>query len=511
MKKINLKSLLVLSVLASIILSSCSHSDKEVFRLVPYSSSFVGTVNPGQIIMKSGAKDIEYIRDLVASRPVFRQLLEDPSFSGLKADAYSAVFLMGKDVKYLGVVLPVRDKNDFEKFLDILGKEYNTQFEKHKGNGFTYSMEGSNILAWNSKVVLHLTCLSGTDSVPVETKAAELFTLSDENSVLSDKDLSSFLGNQKDINVWMSSNQLSAITGQEAGLLGELGGLSNNYAHISLDFQDGAMVLSSNLFLNPDLKKNIAKYNFLDRNAGKELLKVLPGDNLILAANLCVDPEKILNIFKSLQNAGSENEGKLEKETGKSKEELLATFSGRLAFAVNGRITASENASGPAMPVVSAAVQLNSDSIFRELVMHIRGSKPVESKDGYYIIKTEKYGVFAGVKNNVLLLTNSEPGMTEFISGGEVSNSILPLDISSSLTSDPLCLYMNLDLDSYSGEMNTYLKNKMDSRLATGIEGLGHSLKSLTLNGGLERTVLRLDMKDKTRNSLYIFLKAGEI
>jgi hypothetical protein len=51
----------------------------------------------------------------------------------------------------------------------------------------------------------------------------------------------------------------------------------------------------------------------------------------------------------------------------------------------------------------------------------------------------------------------------------------------------------------------------MDQRMLMGIEGLGHALKSLTITGGIEKSSLKIEMKDKSRNSLYIFLKSGEI
>lgn len=497
-------------LLLSILCTSCNRPHK-IFTVVPYNASIVGTFNPGKLIKKSKANEINYIKRAIGENEFSQALFDNPETSGINLNAYSGFFVFGTENKYLGVIMPVRKLKDFESFLDSLGQEYNAEFPREKTEEYTYSKKGNNVLAWNKTVLIHLTRLKGPDNA-VEDALPGLFNLEAENCVLSDKDFKRFLSKQKDLNIWLSSNQFEALTGQAMGMLNMFGTLNNNYAHISLDFQDGGILLSSNLLLNPDFKKNLDRYNVIDLNAEKNILKMLPAENLILAGNFRLNPAKMLEILSSLNSGDQHFLEEFELKTGKTPAELLNSLQGSVAFSVNG-IKQTNNENNPEfskIPLVVAALQINDEMVFSELVNFIKLQTPVIEKDNYYVIIENDLPLFLGQKNKVIVFSNEEKYLTEILSEGELKNNILSLDISKNLIDNPICFYLNLDKESYSQEMNDYLRDEMDKGLSMGLDGLGTSLKCLTLTGNIEKTEVRIDFKDKSVNSLHAILRSME-
>jgi hypothetical protein len=222
---------------------------------------------------------------------------------------------------------------------------------------------------------------------------------------------------------------------------------------------------------------------------------------------------EILNSFNSVSPVFLEE---IEKETGKKPEEIINSVQGSIAFSINGVSEVKTGKSGETVetekiPVLVAAMQLNDDQFIKDLIKIARSQEPIVEKNGYYIIRADEVPFYLGVKNKVLILSNEEKYISEILSGGELKNNLLSLDISRVLIDNPICFYLNLDKDSYTTEMNDFLKDEMDERLAFGLEGLGKSLKSLTLIGNIEKTELRVEMKDKSVNSLHLILKAMEL
>jgi hypothetical protein len=511
----NLKSLIPVIIFLLLISSSCSNRENEIYKVVPDNAAVVGSFSPGKLMEKANAKDLEFIRKVLGENEFNKILFENPSVSGIDVSANSCIFQFGTDQKYLGVVMPLKSKKLFELFLDNVGKEYNTEFVKEKGDNYTFSIKNNSVLAWNKTLLIHLNQLSTWEGGPPEAKIAELFSLEDEKCILSDKDFKSFLSEQKDLSVWASSNQLGSFTDSNMGMLNMLGAINNNYAHFFLEFQDGAVVISSNLKLNPDFKKSFDKFNIIDQNAEKEILKMLPAEDLILAGNFRVNSAKLLDIFNTFNSGNHQFLQEIEKETGKKPEEVLKSIEGSVAFSINGispillkNSKPDENSERKNIPVILAVMQFNDDEVFNDIIKMVRLKEPLIEKNGYYIIKAEDLPFYLGVKNKIAFLSNEEKYISEIVSSGEVKNNILSLDISKSLIDNPICFYLNLDRESYSDKVKDYLNSEMDKSFAGKFDGFGSSLKSLTLTGNIEKSELKIELKDKTVNSLYAILKS---
>jgi hypothetical protein len=500
----------------TLIFSSCNRSEREIYKLVPDNASVVATFSPGKLMKKADVTDLEFMKEATEDNEFNKFLFENPGISGIDVNAYSCVFLFGTEQKYLGVIMPIKSKKVFEKFLDKMGKEYKSEFIIETTEKFSYSIYGSSVLAWNKSLLIHLTQIKGFDGSPVDGKLNELFSLEDEKCILSEKDFKSFLSEKKDLNIWLTSNQISSLTESNMGIFNMFGAINNNYAHLFLEFQDGAVVLSSNLMLNPDFKKNFDKFNIIDLDAEKEILKMIPAEDLILAGNFRLNPDKILDILNLINSGDTKFLEDIQKETGKTSENILKSIQGSFAFSINGVTPIESDQNNPDtaclthenIPVIVVAMQLNNDEIFNDLLNAVNQKEPIIEKNGYYVIRAENVPFYMGVKNNVILLTNVEKHISDILSSGKVEDNLFSRDISGEMINNPICLYLNLDRDSYSDKVKNYLDEEMNKNFAKGMRSFGASLKSLTLTGNIEKTELRIELKDKSVNSLHAILKS---
>ncbi len=495
----------------AIISTGCNNSGQRIYTVVPDDASVIGSFNPGKLLEKANPQDVDFIKTEVGNDEFSKALFENPEISGIDINAYSCFFISGADPRFMGVVMPLKKQKDFENFLDKLVKEYDAEFKIEEGEKYSYSLEGSNILAWNKSLVIHLTRLNGWGESGVKEKLDELFSLEKENSILSEKDFKSFLSQQKDINLWATSSQLESLTGTKIGALNMLGAINNNYAHVFLEFQKGAIVLSSNLVLNPDFKKNFDKFNVIDQDAGKEILKMLPAKDLILAGNFRINSTKMLELLKSFNLGGEHFMEEFLDETGKKPEEIIQSVEGSIAFSINGitPITGGEMGEHVSIPVIVAVMQVNEEKIFEDFINLVRQNETsISEENGYYIIKAEEVPFFLAVKNKNIILTNQSDYISEILASGEIKENLMSLDISKALINNPICVYLNLDRQSYSDKVNDYIDGEMNPALAVGLEGFGKSLKSLTLSGNIEKSELKIEFKDNSVNSLHAILQA---
>jgi len=512
-----LKLFFSLGLLSALVLSSCNRSGQEIYKLVPDNVAVVASFSPGKLMEKADATDLEFMKNALEDKEFNKLLFENPGVSGINVNSNSCVFVSGNEERYLGVIMPLKSKKVFELFLGKLSEEYKVDFKIEQADKFSYSVKDDNVLAWNKSVVIHLTRIKGMSEVSILDKLAELFSLEPENCILSEKDFKSFLSEQKDLNIWLTSNQLANLAGSNMGMMSMLGGINNNYAHIFLEFGKGEIKLSSNLILNSDFKKNFDKYNIIDLNAEKGILEMLPADNLVLVGNFRLNPDKLIDLKNTIGSGNHDFFLDFEKEKGKTTEQVLKSIQGSLAFTINGIMPVKESTNENSdtlsrekrTPVIFGALQLNDETFFNEFIKFVNQKEILKAKNGYYVIHSEdEQPFYLGLKNNIILLTNEEKYMMEIMDGGKLKNNLMGLELSKTLVDNPICFYLNLDKDSYTETVKQYFDEEMDKSFAKGMSGFGNSLKSLTISGNLEKSELRIELKDKSVNSLHAFLQA---
>lgn len=491
-------------------LFSCNRSSREVFTPVPFNSIAVGTFHPGNLHKKASLQDLNFVKQAAEKNPFNRLLIDNPALSGIRMNTYAAVFITGDEEKYLGVSMSLNSQKVFEEFLHQISGESHEDLQIVRDESISYILQDDNILAWNKKVLVNLRPFGcSLNPVPLE-KVRELFSLSDEDCILSDRDFRIFRKNQKDMNLWMSSNQLGSVSNMDFGGLNFLGTLNNNYFHVFAEFLDGKIEVNSWFRPNPDLQKSIQDYNFLDGKAGKELLAFIPAENLVVAGNLKLNPEKMLALLELIGKADSLGIGNVITQTGKNPGELLRSLTGDLAFSIHGFGRGSENDSIPedetiTIPKLVAMMKLNRDQKINELFPN---ASTLEGKNDIFMIKTGRFYLYLGIVDDILLLTNQKGIADAIFSSTPLGESALSLDLGDKLSGYPLCFYINPDPDAYGSMMKGPVNILPEQMGLPGMDKTGKEIRSVILQAGTEKSSLVIEMKDPDTNALQAILKS---
>ncbi|MCF8378811.1 MAG: DUF4836 family protein [Bacteroidales bacterium] len=514
-----LSKLLLSGILISaIIFSSCSKNDSNVFNKIPETAIFVVSFHPGQLIEKGKLQEIQMIKEEASQNEISKKILEDPESSGIIMDAYSAFFSFYTNDMYGCFIMPLKSKSDFKAFLEEVAEEADMEFASGSiGKNTTESAEDFMVVYDNDRVMI-LSNMNGNHNADLKLIATSLIEIDKENILKTDKDFNNFLSKQKDINIWASTNNLEGMPGigGMGGSLDLFGGVKNNYVHAFADFQNGNMTFSTNLRFNQSLQETIDKYNFLDENAIKDLLKYLPSENVLIVGNTNVDPEKMFDLLTFVNRDFKETIDEMTSGLDLESDELKSIFSGEIAFSLNGiNIPSIEKEdlyfSTDMLPTVVFANRINNKKNFAGFLELAKTKAELQEKDGYFEVLNKGIPVYILVNDEDLVMSNNETIIREIIENNSVKVNVLKSTHAENLTNNPICFYLNLDESTYTEEMQKFFKGKMGGEMEMGMKTFGSSLKSLTISANIEEWEFRVDLKDDSVNSLYSLLsQAGK-
>ncbi len=510
---------LILTPAFLLVLSSCSGGDKDIFRIMPENTTAVITFNPADLMQKGKLDELDVFKKAAGESGFIKKIMSDPGATGIKLNGYSAFFVFDKSPSLGCLVLPVSSASDFNALVNDISKEKMMKMEVGKIGDYSTRRGENIIIAWNNSVAFVLSSLKSWSGTNLDTAAARLTNTKRSECLLTDKDFNKFRSKQKDINAWLTSTHLADMTG--IGELGDaidlFGGLKNNYEHVFVDFQKGSITITSNLRLNASMKETIDKYNFLDQHAQKELLKYLPLKDIFLAGNTNVDPEKLLSLMEFINKQTGNHISEIENEFGLDEKELKKAFQGEIAFSVNGIKKSpalkesdiyGDSSFARNVPVFMGAVRLKNQKAWEVLTEKLKEVNGITKHDGYYSLAEKFVRVFMAEKDNTVILTNSEEYIQEITSDGQIQPNVLEAPFAKILTKDPICIYLNLDSESYSQNMQDYIEENIGDEMNMGMESLGKSLKSLSVTANLEEWEFRLELSNTSDYSLYALLKS---
>lgn len=515
--KIISKILLSGILIPAIFLSSCSRNSSDVFNMVPETAMFVVSIHPGQLIEKGKLQEIKILKDRTSENEISKKILEDPESSGIETNAYSTFFSFYDNGLYGCAIMPLESKTDFETFLSEIAIENELEFESGNiGKYITKSTEDFMIIYDNDRLMI-LSLMNKFDNPDFYDVANSLIEIDKENILKTNKDFNKFLSKQKDINVWFSTNNLEGMpgVGGMGGALDLFGGIKNNYGHAFLDFQNGNMTFSTNLRINQSLMQNFDKYNFLNEDAIKELLKYLPSENVLFVGNTNVDPEKIFNVLTFINRDLKETIEGLTAKLELEGEDLKTIFSGEIAFSLNGlNIPDIETEdlyfSSDNLPSVIFANRISNMKSFKGFLELAKSNAELQEKDGYFEVLNKGIPVYLLVVDKDLIMSNNKMVILEILENGSAKENVLKSAHTDILTSNPICFYLNLDESTYTEDMQNFISKKMRGKVEMGMKTFGSSLKSITVSANIEEWEFRIDLKDDSVNSLYYLLSKAE-
>ena len=271
---------------AALLLSSCSKKSPDFIHSIPDDVIAVVSLHPMQLHTKSNISSFTSIKEKVKDE-LWSQILENPLSSGLMMDEYAYVFFkMEEKAPIIGVVSGIKDIKKFEatlsKIKDGLGESFQTN------EVYTWIQpDEQGIIAWNEEQMI---VLASPDNDEFETSwfTGELdlmFTPVREESITSLVDFKDFLGKMKDLNIWVSSDEMSDVIERLAGdKIPDIPvALYNNYAQVYFDFANGGLNINSETHFSEEVEKNIEEFLVMKPALNQDMLNLAPGGNLLLA------------------------------------------------------------------------------------------------------------------------------------------------------------------------------------------------------------------------------------
>lgn len=490
---------------AVLLLSSCSKKSPDFIHSIPDDVIAVVSLHPMQLHTKSNITSFTSIKEKVKDE-LWSQILENPLSSGLMMDEYAYVFFkMEEKTPIIGVVSGIKDKKKFETTLSKIQDGLGESFQKNEV--YTWIQpDKQGIIAWNEEQMI---VLASVDNDELETSwfTGELdlmFSPVREESITSLVDFKDFLGKMKDLNIWVSSDEMFDVIEHLVGddMPDIPVDLYNNYAQVYFDFANGGLNISSETHFSEEVEKNIEEFLVMKPALNQDMLNLAPGGNLLLALAGSMDLMKTQEMVSKFAPPDLDTLGtKVEVATGMEIEDLLKAISGDFIIAING-------VEGEAMIPVELfiGVGVNGKVLQEKLMETVQGMAPVEEEGDFFVINIQGNEIYSGIVNDVLVITNAK-GYKEAVKGGSYSSPLTDSKFGD-FADGSLGMYMNLNLDDYPSMIEGLLSQspkaqQMVERFTEPLDYMGISASNYMHN-------VVVKTSKPSENSLYTILKMVE-
>jgi len=423
-------------------------------------------------------------------------------------DEYVYLFAtMEEENPLLGFVAGIRDMGKFE---NILGKiDEDNPLEATERDGYKYIRpDEEGIISWNEdQVVILVSPDEEFETSFYITRLDWMFSPVKEESIVSMVDFNKFQGNMKDINMWLSSEDLKKVVKKFAKKKSEdlpldfPINLTNNYYHVYADFADGTMNISSETNLSEEIQKNLDEVLVFNPSLNPDMLKMAPGGDLLLALAVSMDLEKVQKLVEKINPPQmGEMGGKLEEVTGVSAETLLNAFTGEFTLAVNAL-------AGEAMvPVeVFLGFGVKSDEIQELLLKQVESIVPVEDQGDFFVINIQGNEIYSGIINDNWVITNMK-AYKDKVKSGKLDKSLLDSRFAD-FSDKSMGLFLNLDMTAYPEMAQDLVDQSGDKKVL--IENITGTLDYIGMSGGSNDGLITLKTNKPKENSLYTLLRIG--
>jgi len=493
---------IVIALTAGLILSSCSKKSPDFVNSIPDDAIGVVSLHPMQLHTKSQVNTFESIKEKVKDE-IWGQILEDPLSTGLMLNEYTYIFMKMEDKgPIIGVVSGIKDMEKFKATLGKIKDGIDSMYVEMEG--YTYLMpDNEGVIAWNKEQMI---ILASPDSDEFEesywTANLEwMFNPVKEESITSIVDFKDFQGKMKDLNFWISTDELRGVIEKVAkDKIPELPvSLYNNYAQVYFDFANGVLNITGETHFSEEVEKNVEEFLVMNPSLNEEMLKLAPGGNLLVAMAGSMDLKKIQNMVEKFAPPELDAVGnKVEEATGIPAEELLNAFTGDFTIAVNGL-------EGEAMiPVeVFLGFGVNGEAIQEKLMETVEGMVPVEDQGDFFVINVQGNEIYSGIINDLWVITNAK-GYKDAVDGGKLDKSLVDTRFKD-FSGGSLGMFVNLDLSSYPSMVEGMLEQKPDQK--KWIEQITDPFDYLGISASNYQNHIILKTNQPSENSLYTFLK----
>lgn len=502
MKKLSLVTILV----AALVVVSCSRKTPEFVHSIPDDAIAVVSLHPMQLHTKSKINTFASIKERVKDE-IWGQILEDPLSTGLMMDEYAYLFVkMEEQAPIIGVVSGMKDVNKFEATLSKIHEDISSEFQVNEI--YTWIQpDKEGIIGWNKDQMIVLLTPDGDEfETSYFTGSLDrMFSPVKEESITSLVDFKDFLGKMKDLNLWISSDDMFAVVERMIGdkMPDFPLSLYHNYAQVFVDFSNGAMNINGETHFSEEVEKNIEEFLVMKPELNSHMMNLAPGNNLLVALAGSMDMKKMQEMVKKFAPPELDTvSNKVENIVGMEIEDLLQSLSGDFV------ITLSALDAESMIPVeLFIGVGVNGKALQDKLMATVGSMVPLEEEDGFFTINIQGNEIYSGIVNDILVVTNVK-GYKEAVKGGSFENSLADSKFSEFATGS-MGMYLDLDLDNYPGMVRNMLDQ--NPQRSQWVKRLTDPFDYLGISAGNYESKMVVKTSDPSENSLYTILKVADV
>ncbi|HDR68411.1 MAG TPA: DUF4836 family protein [Bacteroidaceae bacterium] len=501
-----MKKLSILAILLSgLIVFSCQKKTPDFVKSIPDDAFAVVSIHPMQIHKKGQLNTLENLKSKI-KKEVLKQLIEDPLSSGLNLNEHAFVFVtLREESPEIGVVAGMSNVKKFESMLNSIDEGIEDNIVR-KDKFKMVSPDHESVISWNDDQVIMLISPDKEKDDGIWSETLEvLYKLPKEQSITSMVDFNNFTKGMKDLNAWVSSDQLRDVlknldTDKHINLPVAF---YNNYAHLFCEFNNGAVNVSGKTNFSEEVKKNVDEYLIMKKSLNKDMLKLTPGDNLLMAVSASMDLEKLQKVIKDVAPLDSIGIGdKVEQMTGIPANELLQALTGDFTLAING-------VEGESMIPVELFIGMGVDNeAIQDMLMgKLEDMTQVQKEGDFFIINAQGIEIYSGILNGAWVITNKK-GYKDAVTGGGLKTA-LPGTRFNDFANRSIGMYFNLDLNSYPAMITQQLTRNPKQKAI--FDYIAESFSYMGMSGGNYDSDMILKTNKPGENSLYTILKATEM
>lgn len=503
-------------VLFLVSIVSCSKNNTEG-RHIPAGSSLVIHVNLPSLSSKLSWSEVKkhslFMEAYGTDSAWIKDFLDSPAVSGINTNKGMFVFTQSEhNGGFVAVTGEIKDKTAFKAFCShITG---NSSISKQGDLQFITRYPGC--MGWSNERFIYVIdapqmqrmdklnrrmqqdSIDITDHTPRDLLATckSLFDLEEKKSLAVDERFSNTVKEEADLHVWGNT----ALFYKDLKSLGplEMINLENFYKEsitaAAINFENGLIKINAHSYSNKALSDVFKKY--AGGKINEEMLRRIPGSNVVAAAAINYNPEALLEIAKVANLDG-----------------ILNSFAPSLGFTTNDFIKANK---GDLVLAVSDFKMVPDSAIDDELNMPVAPWKPsfnlvaavsvadktsfdklyqTGSKASSMFMNTQEFPLFSAYNDRYFVMANAKENAEAFINSNSAGHSF-----TDKITGNPVGAYINLhSLIKTVAEKDSTNKALFDSSLKMWehVYLTGGNFA----NGSLNYTI-EIHLQDKNTNSL---------
>ncbi len=431
-------------------------------------------------------------------------------------------------------LVPLSNSGDWETYVK---KNFPQAVVKKHNDIQTASLSKDMYVGWNNNLLIIINAASGsvdetntnqptTAPVDMEMELDAAFSITNDNSIIADKNFTKLENSGHDITLWINYEEIMSQYGNE-GMASKMGGVSLAPAiwkgtafACGFDFKKGKITGDLTYYSSKEMSEVYKEFGAT--NASQEMVERLPAKDLDMLLAMHLSPKGIRSMLTKTDMLGLANAG-LASVDEMDVDKLLDAFTGDIAFTMNSlsveKATGNYMEEGRPEQTTKAGVcyimKINKQENFQK-IMDIAGKTgmllpdtrnaatkgfvvPVSVRDSFYILVQYPY----------VVISNKYPQAKAAIEGGDKANK-LPANILSEVTGHPLGLYFDIQQSIQKFNVGN-ATNESDSILYAESRKL---LTNFSLNGGefkddAMQTHLEVNFTNKDESSIIVLLNYG--